>query len=162
MNLKMSHPDMQIIALAVWHAARREPEVSRRAIAWCIRNRMASHAGSEAECAGRICGQLLQEVAGVVDRSAPKEICFDNPDYCRAFATSCLVWCDDLADPTDGANIFHRHDAMPAWAAAMQPAALLGSYFFYRAPPPPRLASSSPARLPRIFPPNELPERAGA
>jgi hypothetical protein len=37
-----------------------------------------------------------------------------------------------LADPTKGANAFHRIEASPPWARALLPIAMYGPYLFYR------------------------------
>jgi N-acetylmuramoyl-L-alanine amidase len=37
-----------------------------------------------------------------------------------------------LADPTNGANAFHRIEASPPWARELLPIAMHGSYLFYR------------------------------
>ncbi len=151
MTPPLSHQDMQTIAFAVWCLARREPEIGRSAVAWSIRNRMVSHGRGEPGSAGRICTEMLQAVAEPPVSISREPGLLGVRAYWRAYGVACLVWCDDIADPTGGANRFHRHDQVPAWAAEERPVALLGSYFFYyepfrRSPVPP-----SP------LPPNELP-----
>jgi hypothetical protein len=37
-----------------------------------------------------------------------------------------------LADPTKGANAFHRIEASPPWARPLLPIAMYGPYLFYR------------------------------
>jgi hypothetical protein len=37
-----------------------------------------------------------------------------------------------LADPTEGANAFHRIEASPSWARPLLPIATYGPYLFYR------------------------------
>jgi hypothetical protein len=49
---------------------------------------------------------------------------------CRRVARRAL--CGSLADPTQGANAFHRIEASPPWARGLLPVAMYGSYLFYR------------------------------
>ncbi|MGH6898897.1 MAG: hypothetical protein ACREJ5_20505 [Geminicoccaceae bacterium] len=49
---------------------------------------------------------------------------------CRRVARRALR--RSLADPTEGANAFHRIEASPPWARALLPIAMYGSYLFYR------------------------------
>ena len=49
---------------------------------------------------------------------------------CRRVARRALR--GSLADPTRGANAFHRIDASPPWARGLLPVAMYGSYLFYR------------------------------
>lgn len=49
---------------------------------------------------------------------------------CRRVARRALR--GSLADPTRGANAFHRIEASPAWARGQLPVAMYGSYLFYR------------------------------
>jgi N-acetylmuramoyl-L-alanine amidase len=49
---------------------------------------------------------------------------------CRRVARRALR--GSLADPTQGANAFHRIDASPPWARGLLPVAMYGSYLFYR------------------------------
>lgn len=49
---------------------------------------------------------------------------------CRRVARRALR--GSLADPTRGANAFHRIEASPPWARGLLPVAEHGSYLFYR------------------------------
>ncbi len=49
---------------------------------------------------------------------------------CRRVARRALR--GSLADPTRGANAFHRIEASPAWARELLPVAVYGPYLFYR------------------------------
>jgi N-acetylmuramoyl-L-alanine amidase len=49
---------------------------------------------------------------------------------CRRIARRALR--GSLADPTDGANAFHRIEASPPWARELLPIATYGPYLFYR------------------------------
>jgi N-acetylmuramoyl-L-alanine amidase len=49
---------------------------------------------------------------------------------CRRVARRALRGC--LADPTRGANAFHRIEASPEWARGLLPVATFGPYLFYR------------------------------
>jgi hypothetical protein len=49
---------------------------------------------------------------------------------CRRIARRAMR--GSLADPTNGANAFHRIDASPPWARELLPIAMHGSYLFYR------------------------------
>ena len=49
---------------------------------------------------------------------------------CRRIARRALR--GSLADPTQGANAFHRIEASPAWARPLLPVAAYGPYLFYR------------------------------
>ena len=71
--------------------------------------------------------------------SVPGGLCEDNgavTDFerrlslCRRVARRALR--GSLADPTRGANAFHRLDASPPWARGLLPVAMYGSYLFYR------------------------------
>jgi hypothetical protein len=62
------------------------------------------------------------------DHSAPafeRRLC-----VCRRIARRALR--GSLADPTEGANAFHRIEASPRWARELLPIATYGSYLFYR------------------------------
>ena len=70
---------------------------------------------------------------------APHGLCEDGrtvPDFpqrlglCRRIARRAMR--GSLADPTNGANAFHRIDASPPWARELLPIAMHGSYLFYR------------------------------
>ena len=49
---------------------------------------------------------------------------------CRRVARRALR--GSLADPTRGANAFHRIEASPIWARELLPVAVYGPYLFYR------------------------------
>ena len=49
---------------------------------------------------------------------------------CRRVARRALR--GSLADPTRGANAFHRIEASPDWARGLLPVAMYGPYLFYR------------------------------
>ena len=49
---------------------------------------------------------------------------------CRRIARRALR--GSLADPTEGANAFHRIEASPPWARELLPIAMYGPYLFYR------------------------------
>ena len=49
---------------------------------------------------------------------------------CRRVARRALR--GSLADPTEGANAFHRIEASPPWARELLPIAMYGPYLFYR------------------------------
>jgi N-acetylmuramoyl-L-alanine amidase len=49
---------------------------------------------------------------------------------CRRVARRALR--GSLADPTGGANAFHRIEAGPPWARPLLPVAMYGPYLFYR------------------------------
>jgi N-acetylmuramoyl-L-alanine amidase len=49
---------------------------------------------------------------------------------CRRVARRALR--GSLADPTRGANAFHRVETNPAWARGLLPVAMYGPYLFYR------------------------------
>jgi N-acetylmuramoyl-L-alanine amidase len=49
---------------------------------------------------------------------------------CRRIARRALR--GSLADPTRGANAFHRIEASPDWARELLPVAVYGPYLFYR------------------------------
>jgi hypothetical protein len=49
---------------------------------------------------------------------------------CRRIARRALR--GSLADPTRGANAFHRIEASPDWARGLLPVATYGPYLFYR------------------------------
>lgn len=51
-------------------------------------------------------------------------------NLCRRIARRAMR--GSLADPTNGANAFHRIDASPPWARELLPIAMHGSYLFYR------------------------------
>ena len=70
---------------------------------------------------------------------SPGGLCEDGPgaaDFgcrlglCRRVARRALR--GSLADPTRGANAFHRIEASPDWARELLPVAVYGSYLFYR------------------------------
>ena len=71
--------------------------------------------------------------------ASPAGLCEDArviPDFgcrlglCRRVARRALR--GSLADPTRGANAFHRIEASPDWARELLPVAVYGSYLFYR------------------------------
>jgi Cell Wall Hydrolase len=71
--------------------------------------------------------------------SAPRGLCEDGhpiDDFgrrlgvCRRIARRALR--GSLADPTQGANAFHRIEESPPWARALLPIAMYGPYLFYR------------------------------
>ena len=71
--------------------------------------------------------------------SAPYGLCEDGRtiddfpqrlNLCRRIARRAMR--GSLADPTNGANAFHRIDASPPWARELLPVAMHGSYLFYR------------------------------
>jgi hypothetical protein len=70
--------------------------------------------------------------------SAPHGLCEDGRmvdfpqrlNLCRRIARRAMR--GSLADPTNGANAFHRIEASPPWARELLPIAMHGSYLFYR------------------------------
>jgi len=62
------------------------------------------------------------------DRSAPG--LERRLGVCRRIARRALR--GSLADPTEGANAFHRIEASPPWARELLPIAMYGPYLFYR------------------------------
>ena len=42
------------------------------------------------------------------------------------------VMTGDLADPTGGADHYHRDDVRPAWAVGRKPIRTIGRHMFYR------------------------------
>jgi N-acetylmuramoyl-L-alanine amidase len=74
-----------------------------------------------------------------VAESTPRGLCEDGRpinDFgpclglCRRIARRALR--GSLADPTEGANAFHRVEASPPWARELLPIAMYGPYLFYR------------------------------
>ena len=73
---------------------------------------------------------------------APVPFCGLCEDACRALGFERRVGMyrrvarralrGSLADPTKGANAFHRIEASPPWARALLPIAMYGPYLFYR------------------------------
>lgn len=113
-----------------------EPDIAQRALAACLLNRWRLLAGqrrgmAEAPSAmaelETVCRQALRDEGAAAGPARPP----GDARFCRALATVCLLWSGDGDDPTHGATRCHRHDQLPAWAAAEQPLALIGRRFFY-------------------------------
>lgn len=152
MRRPASLDDMLACARTLWSEARDEPEIGLVHLAWVIRNR-AWLGGEYRRAVGvphpvygdgtlgaacRDAGAFPVWSGAPEARSAMMRAGFDDPRFCRAFATACLVWSGDYGEPLAGAVDFHRHDEAPRWAATRDPAALIGAHFYY---PPERGAA---------------------
>jgi len=111
-----------------------ESALTRTALSWTFRNRLAVLEESQLSCSYAdelsCSGKRRVEVSSEVSDTADCD--FQSEDFCMALSSLCMVWSGALSDPTDGALSFHRHDQRPPWARSAEPCALIGSYFFYQ------------------------------
>lgn len=117
-----SHVVVVRLALSIRDLMADEGEEGQVALAWAVLNRMrrfGTNGGSEGGSGGESGG------------GASMAAVFCEPGFLRALAIACLIMSGDIADPTDGATHFHRHDEEPAWAWAARPKALIGWHLFY-------------------------------
>lgn len=127
--------DLQKIACALWQATYDEPEASQIAIAWALRNKGHIHSGIKCQPELALCHEILCDEFEAL-KPCQQEV------YSRLYtsqiwsvtANICRVWANIEDDPTAGSVAFHLHNAMPAWAVGLQPAALIGRRFFYNSP----------------------------
>lgn len=126
--------DFAHLAETVLVVASDDTEPVQTAMVWVLLNRARQAGGEEGVppsgvLLSRLCGELMSEVK----RASPeaRTPALDTAEFCRALATVCLVCSGDIADPTQGATRFHRHDEMPEWARLAEPRALLGRRFYY-------------------------------
>jgi len=120
----ITQDDMHAFAATLWRLGADEPEIGLIALGCAIRNRLEAAGGAQAESLASVCGRLT----GMPGANAPD---YSDPAFRQSLAMGCRVWNDEFADPTSGATRFHRHDELPAWAANLEPVALLGSRFYY-------------------------------
>jgi len=124
-------PDV-LLALCLYHEARGEGEDGLAAVAWVIRNRAA-----------RPCwwGKTLPQVI-----LKPKQFsCFngwkksggrlyavDLDAYGDCYEIGAQVVAGLIADPTEGATHYCRHDCWPKWRAELKFIKRIGAHVFYK------------------------------
>jgi N-acetylmuramoyl-L-alanine amidase len=137
--------DMETMARSIWGEARGESEEGQAAVAWVMRNRVRAARAfiarqgrahplfGDGTLAGACRAPRQFSAWNPGDANAAKllRVGFDDAAFCRAFAVACRVWGGLIADPTDGATHYHRHDIEPVWAKGMKPTALIGAHMFY-------------------------------
>lgn len=113
------------LALALYHEARGEPEVGRRAVAEVILNRVASPHYPDT-----VCGVVLQPGQfSHIRRSLGADISGQMP-----LARQMLNGSLPRVLPR-GTTHYHNHEVSPVWARLMRMVATIGGHRFYRGEP---------------------------
>ena len=120
------------MAATIWGEARSEPLAGRIAVGWVIRNRAADP------------GWWGKDVLSGCLSPAQFSCWWDNQgqgvrtvdetdgQFRQALQIAGEVMTGDLADPTAGADHYHRDDICPAWAVNRTPVRTIGRHVFYR------------------------------
>ena len=121
------------MAATIWGEARSEPLAGRIAVGWVVRNRAADPGwwGRDVRTCCLSPGQFSCWWDTPGPGGAP-----GRRDATRPFR-ACLqiageVMTGDLADPTGGADHYHRDDVRPALGAGRKPIRVIGRHIFYR------------------------------
>jgi len=59
------------------------------------------------------------------------DVATDRAEYDRTVGVARGILDGTIADPTDGANMFHNREASPSWAKVAEPRGQIGDQFFY-------------------------------
>ncbi|WP_051882395.1 cell wall hydrolase [Parvularcula oceani] len=123
--------EIACLARAAYHEARGEGKDGMAAVVHVVLNRADSLAYPDTPCAvveqgnGRSC-QFSWFCDGKSDE--PRNLIA----YERALRVARAAATGELADPTDGATMFHGPQVTPYWTASAELTATVGSHRFYR------------------------------
>ncbi|MTW19907.1 cell wall hydrolase [Allochromatium palmeri] len=126
-------PDLQCLALNIYHEARSEPESGQIAVARVTLNRVESDAFP-----GSICG-VVKQGGQKRHRCQFSWWCDGKPDdpkeqraWKRSLEISRRVLADEISDPTNGALYYHTDYVSPKWSRHFQRTTRIGRHLFYR------------------------------
>ncbi len=127
-----AHDARRALAATIWGEARSEPLAGRIAVAHVVRNRAADPGWWGRDV--RTCCLSPGQFSCWWDRQGQAVRLVDETD---AAFRACLdiagqVMTGDLADPTGGADHYHRDDVRPHWAQGRKPIRTIGRHIFYR------------------------------
>jgi hypothetical protein len=124
------------LALTIYHEARGEPELGKRAVAHVVMNR-----SRDARFPQQLCDVAWQDRGPLGDDCQFTWTCdglSDLPKDARAWQESLdiakQVYDGKSEDPTGGALWFHADHVDPMWRQAMEPGQQIGHHIFYLGP----------------------------
>ncbi|QIK38476.1 cell wall hydrolase [Caldichromatium japonicum] len=126
-------PELQCLALNIYHEARSEPELGQIAVAQVTLNRVQSPAFPGSICA------VVKQGEPMPGRCQFSWWCDGRPDrptepiaWQQALAISKRVITDKVVDPTQGALYYHTTSVKPDWAGRFKRTTRIGRHLFYR------------------------------
>lgn len=120
------------MAATIWGEARSEPLAGRIAVGWVVRNRAADPGWWGKDV--RTCCLSPGQFSCWWDKQGQNVRLVDetNQQFRQCLQIAVEVITGDLADPTGGADHYHRADCTPAWADGRTPCCAIGRHVFYR------------------------------
>lgn len=127
-----AHDARRALAATIWGEARSEPLSGRIAVGWVVRNRAADPGWWGRDVL--TCCISPGQFSCWWDKQGQNVRLADETDqqFRQALQIAGEVMTGDLADPTGGADHYHRDDVMPYWAEGRTPIRMIGRHMFYR------------------------------
>ena len=126
-------PDLQCLALNIYHEARSEPESGQIAVARVTLNRVESGVFPESIC------DVVKQGGQKRHRCQFSWWCDGQPDdpteqkaWQRSLEIGRRVLADEVPDPTDGALYYHTDYVSPKWSRHFERTTRIGRHLFYR------------------------------
>lgn len=123
------------MARTLWGEARGEGPAGMAAVAWVIRNRVASRVRWWGRGVVGVCRHPFQFSCwnpGDPNLIRLRDVTVSDPHFTAAVRIARDVLAGRVPDPTGGADHYHAATVAPDWARGREPTARIGGHLFYK------------------------------